>query len=63
MVGYPDNGARVRDVFADAGLDAPLDLRTLRRVERADHLEVWGPLPCSRAAAFVGRLVQSACDE
>ena len=34
----------VRRVFADAGLEPLLDLRTLRRVERSDHLEVWGPL-------------------
>jgi glutathione S-transferase len=25
------------------GLEPILDLRTLRRVERVDHLEVWGP--------------------
>lgn len=35
--------ARVRKVFADASLEALLDLRTLRRVERHGHLEVWGP--------------------
>ncbi|HAY68357.1 MAG TPA: hypothetical protein DCY82_08745 [Acidimicrobiaceae bacterium] len=40
----PDDAARVRSVFADTGLEALLDLRTLRRVERAGHLEVWGPL-------------------
>jgi len=34
----------VRAAFADAGLEPLLDLRTLRRVERAGHLEVWGPL-------------------
>ena len=39
-----DDAARVRSVFADAGLDELLDLRTLRRVERSGHLEVWGPL-------------------
>ena len=43
-VASADDAARVRDVFADAGLDALLDLRTLRRVERPGHLEVWGPL-------------------
>jgi len=35
---------RVRDVFQSAGLESLLDLRTLRRVERVKHLEVWGPL-------------------
>ncbi len=39
-----DDAAGVRRVFADAGLEALLDLRTLRRVERSGHLEVWGPL-------------------
>jgi len=39
-----DDAASVRAAFADAGLEALLDLRTLRRVERAGHLEVWGPL-------------------
>jgi len=39
-----DDAADVRAVFAGAGLDALLDLRTLRRVERAGHLEIWGPL-------------------
>ncbi len=35
---------KVREVFAEAGIDALLDLRTIRRVERSGHLEVWGPL-------------------
>ncbi len=35
---------RIRSVFAQANLEPMLDLRTLRRVERAGHLEVWGPL-------------------
>ncbi|MEM7140219.1 MAG: glutathione S-transferase C-terminal domain-containing protein [Actinomycetota bacterium] len=35
---------RTRSLFEAAGLDALLDLRTLRRVERVGHLEVWGPL-------------------
>jgi hypothetical protein len=35
--------ARVRAVLASAGLEPLLDLRTLRRVERVDNLEVWGP--------------------
>ena len=39
-----DDAANVRKVFSDAGLEPVLDLRTLRRVERFDHLEVWGPL-------------------
>lgn len=39
-----DDVDRVRRVFADAHLEALLDLRTLRRVERSGHLEVWGPL-------------------
>lgn len=39
-----DDVAKVRSTFADAGLEALLDLRTLRRVERSGHLEVWGPL-------------------
>jgi len=39
-----DDAANVRSVFADTGLEALLDLRTLRRVERSGHLEVWGPL-------------------
>lgn len=34
---------RTRAIFAATGLDALLDLRTLRRVERQGHLEVWGP--------------------
>ena len=39
-----DDANEVRRVFADVGLDALLDLRTLRRVERSGHLEVWGPV-------------------
>lgn len=35
---------QVRAVFGSAGLEPLLDLRTLRRVERDGHLEVWGPL-------------------
>jgi hypothetical protein len=38
-----DETAKVRSVFASAGLEPLLDLRTLRRVERSGHLEVWGP--------------------
>jgi glutathione S-transferase len=41
----PEHAQRqTRDVFESAGLDRLLDLRTLRRVERNGHLEVWGPL-------------------
>jgi glutathione S-transferase len=32
----------IRALFAETGLDPILDLRTTRRVERANHLEVWG---------------------
>ena len=35
---------RARDTFGAAGIESILDLRTLRRVERTAHLEVWGPL-------------------
>ena len=35
---------RTRKVFQTGGLETMLDLRTLRRVERTGHLEVWGPL-------------------
>ncbi len=38
----PDTQIRVREVFSSAGLEPLLDLRTLRRVERHGHLEVWG---------------------
>jgi hypothetical protein len=34
----------IRAAFRNAGLESILDLRTIRRVERANHLEVWGPL-------------------
>ncbi|MEM9513371.1 MAG: glutathione S-transferase family protein [Actinomycetota bacterium] len=34
---------RIRDVFQAGHLEPLLDLRTLRRVERTGHLEVWGP--------------------
>lgn len=36
--------SRVRSVFAATGLEPLLDLRTIRRVERVNYLEVWGPL-------------------
>jgi hypothetical protein len=36
--------AVIRTAFRDAGLESILELRTIRRVERANHLEVWGPL-------------------
>lgn len=35
---------KTRAVFAAAGLEPLLDLRTIRRVERDNHLEVWGPV-------------------
>jgi len=35
---------RARTVFSGTGLEPLLDLRTLRRVERQGHLEVWGPV-------------------
>ncbi len=44
VVASPGDAANVREVFSDAGLEPLLDLRTLRRVERSGHLEVWGPL-------------------
>ena len=34
----------VRSTFDAAGLESLLDLRARRRVERLDHLEVWGPV-------------------
>ena len=40
----PSDQARVRQLFRDTGVEALLDLRTIRRVERVDHLEVWGPV-------------------
>ncbi len=42
----PAPQARVRAALAGVGLAALLDLKTLRRVERRGHLEVWGaPMP------------------
>ncbi|MEO0492466.1 MAG: glutathione S-transferase C-terminal domain-containing protein [Actinomycetota bacterium] len=38
----PDQQAHTREVFRAGGLEPWLDLRTLRRVERIDNLEVWG---------------------
>ena len=38
-----DDQAGIRGVFAHTGLEPLLGLRTLRRVERHGHLEVWGP--------------------
>lgn len=40
----PEGRARIAAVLASAGLSDLLTLRTRRRVERAGHLEVWGPL-------------------
>lgn len=39
----PAEQEHVRDVFRSTGVEAVLDLRTLRRVERTGHLETWGP--------------------
>jgi len=39
-----DAQAQARRVFRETNLETLLDLRTLRRVERTEHLEVWGPL-------------------
>jgi len=36
--------SRARQAFGAGGVESFLDLRTLRRVERTGHLEVWGPL-------------------
>ncbi|MFK7918574.1 MAG: glutathione S-transferase C-terminal domain-containing protein [Ilumatobacter sp.] len=33
-----------RQAFGAGGLETLLDLRTIRRVERSGHLEVWGPV-------------------
>ena len=43
LSGRADQPGALRSTFADAGLAPLLDLRTTRRVERVDHLEVWGP--------------------
>ena len=37
-----EDQARVRRLLAETGLEAILDLKTTRRVERHDNLEVWG---------------------
>lgn len=37
-----DEQPKVREVFRSGALESLLDLRTLRRVERHGHLEVWG---------------------
>ncbi|MFZ4810914.1 MAG: glutathione S-transferase family protein [Ilumatobacteraceae bacterium] len=42
-----DEQRRVREVFQATSLEPLLDLRTLRRVERTGHLEVWGPMSWS----------------
>lgn len=39
----PEAQAQTRDVFRAGGLEPWLDLRTIRRVERVNNLEVWGP--------------------
>lgn len=40
----PAGRARIDALLAETGLSDLLTLRTRRRVERAGHLEVWGPL-------------------
>lgn len=35
---------RARGAFRAGGVEQILDLRTIRRIERSHHLEVWGPL-------------------
>lgn len=39
----PEAQAHTREVFRAGGLESWLDLRTIRRVERVNNLEVWGP--------------------
>ena len=39
----PEAQMRTRDVFRSCGIEPWLDLRTVRRVERVNNLEVWGP--------------------
>ena len=39
----PEQQAHTREVFRAGDLEPWLDLRTIRRVERVDNLEVWGP--------------------
>ncbi len=39
----PNAKAHTRNVFRSCGLEKWLDLRTTRRVERVNNLEVWGP--------------------
>ena len=34
----------IGDLFTETGLASMLDIKTIRRVERLNHLEVWGPL-------------------
>ena len=41
----PTERTLVETMLASAGLQDLLVLRTHRRVERVNHLEVWGPLP------------------
>ncbi len=40
----PEEQARVRQVLESVGLEPLLDLKTMRRVERHNNLEVWGPV-------------------
>jgi len=41
--GSPDEQVAVRSLFADTGIEALLDVRPRRWVQRADNHEVWGP--------------------
>lgn len=47
----PSEREPVAALLMSVGLQDLLALRTLRRVERVDHLEVWGPPPETRQAA------------
>lgn len=40
----PDEQDRARQVFQAGDAESILDLRTIRRVERDGHLEIWGPI-------------------
>jgi len=39
-----DDQNAIRTLFADTGLESLLKLKTIRRVKRVNHLEVWGPV-------------------
>jgi hypothetical protein len=46
----PSEREPVAALLTSVGLQELLALRTLHRVERVDHLEVWGPPPETRQA-------------